>query len=128
MRMTHEIDPSVSVTAGGVTLFTYVYRPATPQVESPRPYLHPVRTLGGDTVSIFRPHDHVWHKGISLALPHVGEHNFWGGVTYVYGEGYVQLPNNGSTEHHALHHLGVVVTDGDHGEAGHGRAALGLDP
>ncbi len=41
--------------------------------------------LAGDTVPLFRPHDHVWHKGIAWSLPHVGEHNFWGGPTYVHG-------------------------------------------
>jgi hypothetical protein len=83
-------------------LFRYVYRPDDPVVESPRPYLHPVRTLGGDLVTIFRPHDHVWHKGISLALPNVGPHNFWGGPTYRRGDGYVQLPNNGTQRHDAF--------------------------
>ena len=37
----------------------------------------------------------AWHKGISLALPNLGEANFWGGVTFRRGLGYVQLPNNG---------------------------------
>ena len=50
-------------------------------------------------MSPFRPHDHVWHKGIAWSLPHVGEHNFWGGPTYVHGQGYVQLENNGSAVH-----------------------------
>jgi hypothetical protein len=108
VRMNHAIGRSVSVDAGDTTLFTYVYRPGTVQLESPRPYLHPVRTLGGDTVAMFRPHDHVWHKGISLALPCVGEHNFWGGGTYVHGRGYVQLENNGSAEHRVMTHLGIA--------------------
>jgi hypothetical protein len=108
LRMHHAIDESVTVSAGGNPLFTYVYRPDTAQRESPRPYLHPVRTLGGDLVSAFRPHDHVWHKGISLALPFVGEHNFWGGRTYVHGKHYVQLENNGSAEHRVMIHLGVA--------------------
>lgn len=108
LRMDHAIDESVSVTADGVTLFTYVYRPGTAQRESPRPYVHPLRTLGGDLVSAFRPHDHVWHKGISLALPFVGEHNFWGGRTYVHGRHYVQLDNNGNADHREMVHLGLT--------------------
>jgi hypothetical protein len=107
VRMDHAVDRSVSVSAGDVSVFTYVYRPDTAPLESPRPYLHPVRTLGGDTVSMFRPHDHVWHQGISLALPYVGEHNFWGGGTYVHGRGYVQLANNGRADHRVMEHLGV---------------------
>ncbi|SDH06525.1 PmoA family protein [Nonomuraea jiangxiensis] len=101
LRANHALGRSVAVTAGDVELFTYVYRPDTPVLESPKPYLHPVRTLGGALVSLFRPHDHVWHKGIAWSLPHVGEHNFWGGPTYVQGE-YVQLDNNGSATHREM--------------------------
>jgi hypothetical protein len=79
----------------GVEVFRYVLDDLTDQVESPRPYLHPLRSLDGEVVSIYRPHDHLWHRGLSLALPNVGEHNFWGGVTYTREQGYVQLPNNG---------------------------------
>ena len=57
---------------------------------------------GGELVSLFRPHDHVWHKGIAWSLPVVGDENFWGGPTFVSGEGYVQLPNNGSQPHRAF--------------------------
>jgi hypothetical protein len=99
VHVNHALGRSVTVSAGDVELFTYVYAPDTPQLESPKPYLHPVRTLAGDVVSLFRPHDHVWHKGIAWSLPHVGEHNFWGGPTYVPGRDYVQLDNNGSAVH-----------------------------
>ncbi len=102
MNVDHALDRSVTVSSGGVPLFTYVYRPDTAQRESPKPYLHPVRTRAGDLVSLFRPHDHVWHKGIAWSLPHVGEHNFWGGPTYVHGRSYVQLDNNGSATHRAM--------------------------
>jgi hypothetical protein len=82
-------------------LFRYVYHPSDPQLESPRPYFHPVRTLGGDLVTVYRPHDHVWHKGIALSLPNVGPENFWGGVTFRRGA-YAQLPNNGAMRHQAF--------------------------
>jgi hypothetical protein len=80
-------------------LLRYVYSAFGPQSESPRPYLHPVRTLNGDTVTDHRPADHVWHRGISWALPYVGDGNFWGGTTYVHGRGYVALANNGAMVH-----------------------------
>ncbi len=83
----------------GTELASYVYQPHEPQLESPRPYFHPVRTLAGDLVSLYRPHDHVWHKGIAWSLPNVGPENFWGGVTYRRGDGYLQLPNNGRMRH-----------------------------
>jgi hypothetical protein len=95
----HDIDSAVTVSDGETELFRYVYRPDSPQLESPKPYLHPIRTRAGHLVSLFRPWDHVWHKGIALSLPHVGEENFWGGPTYVHGQFYVQLENNGTQLH-----------------------------
>ncbi|MCV2394414.1 PmoA family protein [Actinotalea sp. M2MS4P-6] len=94
-------DPggAVDVVADGVVLARYVYLTDAPQLESPRPYLHPVRSLAGHVVTAYRPHDHVWHKGIAWSLPGVGPHNFWGGPTFVAGQGYVQLDNDGSMEH-----------------------------
>jgi hypothetical protein len=104
MTVHHTLDESITFAAGGVELFTYVYRPDTAQLESPKPYLHPVRTLAGDVVTLFRPHDHVWHKGIAWSLPNVGEHNFWGGPTF--GDGrYTQLDNNGAAVHRELTEL-----------------------
>jgi hypothetical protein len=82
-------------------LFRYVYEPDDPQLESPRPYFHPVRTLRGDVVSLYRPHDHVWHKGIALSLPNVGQENFWGGPTFRAGE-YIQVHNDGSMRHESF--------------------------
>ena len=99
LRVTHELGSSVTVRDGDVDLFTYVYQPATAALESPKPYLHPLRTRAGEVVSLFRPHDHVWHKGIAWSLPVVNDENFWGGPTYVHGQFYVQLPNNGVQQH-----------------------------
>jgi hypothetical protein len=99
----HHLDSTaVELLHDGRPLATYVHTPDTAQVESPRPYLHPVRTLGGELVTVVRPEDHVWHTGIAWSLPNVGEHNFWGGPTYVRGEGYRQLPNNGSMLHESF--------------------------
>jgi hypothetical protein len=116
VEVRHDLGRSVTLTAGDVELLTYVYRPDTPVLESPKPYIHPIRTLGGDEVSLFRPHDHVWHKGIAWALPNVGEHNFWGGPSYVHGEGYVQLDNNGTATHQEMTRLAAV---GDRAEVAH---------
>src|SRR5690606_19578166 len=92
-------DDALEVSYGKQQLLRYVYRPTEAQLESPRPFFHPLRTLVGDCVSLYRPHDHVWHKGIAWSLPNVGPENFWGGPTYVRDKGYVQLPNNGATRH-----------------------------
>jgi Methane oxygenase PmoA len=97
------VDDALRVSAGGVELARYVFEPADAQLESPRPYLHPLRTLAGDVVSRYRPPDHVWHRGIAWSLPNVtgpgGVANFWGGPTFLRGKGYTQLPNNGTTRH-----------------------------
>jgi len=96
-------DAGTALTASwdDAELFRYVYQPDDPQLESPRPYFHPVRTLGGDVVTLYRPHDHVWHKGVALSLPNVGPDNFWGGVTFRAGE-YIQVHNDGSMRHDAF--------------------------
>ena len=98
---------AVTVHYGSTPLLRYVHRPGDPVRESPRPYGHPIRTLAGGVVTIYRPHDHVWHKGLALSLPNVGEANFWGGVTWVRGQGYVQQPNNGSMRHDAFDAVAV---------------------
>lgn len=90
------------IRVGDLVLAEYVHRPTAVRLESPRPYFSPVRTLGGELVSLFRPHDHVWHTGIAWSLPVVGDENFWGGPTFVRGEGYVQLPNNGQQRHRSF--------------------------
>lgn len=102
----------LSVTFGGTELFRYVYRPDDAQLESPRPYFHPVRTLRGDVVSLYRPHDHVWHKGIALSLPNVGAENFWGGVTFRAGR-YIQVPNNGAMRHESFDTATATATTAD---------------
>lgn len=102
-------ETALTASFGGTELFRYVYRPDDPQLESPRPYFHPVATLGGDVVSLYRPHDHVWHKGIALSLPNVGPYNFWGGVTFRAGR-YVQVHNDGTMRHESFE-IAVVKDD-----------------
>jgi len=65
---------------------------------SPRPYLHPVRTLGGTTVSAHHAPDHDWHCGVGFALPDLDGVNCWGGPTYVRDQGYVWRDDHGSAE------------------------------
>jgi hypothetical protein len=102
LALTHDSGRELRIACGDTELLRYVYQPWDAQLESPRPYFHPLRTLGGKVVSLYRPHDHVWHKGIAWSLPNVGPANFWGGVTYLREEGYRQLPNNGAMVHRAF--------------------------
>lgn len=90
---------ALTFSADGRQIATYTYRPTDHQYESPRPFFHPLTTLGGDEVTISRPWDHVWHKGLSWALPNVGSHNFWGGATYTRATEYANLDNNGAMAH-----------------------------
>lgn len=96
---------------GREVLAEYVYEGDRPVAESPRPYLL-LRTRSGVEVTGHRPADHAWHSGLSLALPFVGAHNFWGGPTYVRAQGYVPLANNGTQ-----HHRAFVASDADAGGA-----------
>ncbi|MER7622258.1 PmoA family protein [Streptomyces sp. NPDC126503] len=109
-------EDSLTVRARGVDLFRYVHRPVMDPFEAPKPYLHPVRTLAGDVVTGYRPHDHRWHKGIQMTASWVSGQNFWGGGTYLRGQGYVDLPNLGTMRSLALS-----------AESGHGRAVITED-
>ncbi len=74
-----------------------VYRDGrgTIPTSTPRPYLHPVRTRAGVVVSAHHPADHDWHNGVGIAIPDVNGTNFWGGKTYVHGQGYLWLHDHG---------------------------------
>lgn len=80
-------------------LFTYVFQPEMPRSHAPRPYFHPIRSLTGTVLTGFSPADHPWHYGLSLAVPQIDGVNFWGGGTYVAGEGYLDRADHGSVEH-----------------------------
>jgi methane monooxygenase PmoA-like len=99
VRLEHIGDHTLAVYERGVELFQYVYRPDMPPFEGPKPYLHPVRTLAGDVVTAYRPHDHRWHKGVQMTVSHLSGENFWGGGSYVRDQGYVDLPNIGVMRH-----------------------------
>jgi predicted dehydrogenase len=66
---------------------------------SPRPYLHPVTTLGGTVVTDHLPADHPWHLGAGFALQDVNGTNFWGGRTYTRdAAAYVSRQDHGRIE------------------------------
>lgn len=58
--------------------------------------LDEARTLTGHVVTAYEPEDHPWHRGIGLAIPHVAGYNFWGGPTFVDGQGYVVKDDHGT--------------------------------
>ncbi|MFG1810514.1 PmoA family protein [Streptomyces sp. NPDC049040] len=84
---------------GDRTVGSYVHRPDLPARLSPRPYLHPLTTLGGAAVTESTPHDHRHHLGAGIAVPDVAGRNFWGGRTYVRDQGPTELDNHGEQRH-----------------------------
>ncbi|MFE9648597.1 PmoA family protein [Streptomyces sp. NPDC006365] len=80
----------------------YVTRPELPVRLSPRPYLHPVTTLAGTAVTELSPADHTHHLGVGVAVPDIEGYNFWGGRTYVRGQGPTELDNHGTQRHSAF--------------------------
>ncbi|MFD8275995.1 DUF6807 domain-containing protein [Streptomyces flaveolus] len=101
LRVSHTHGDHIAVTAAnGTEILRYVYRPDPEAFESRKPYAHPVRTLAGHTVTGYRPNDHRWHKGVQMTASHLSGQNFWGGNSYVHGEGYLPLPERiGSMRH-----------------------------
>ncbi len=84
---------------GDQTVAEYVIDPELDHTLSPRPYLHPVRTRAGVTVTDAQPADHRWHLGASLAVQDVAGTNLWGGRTYVRGTGYTWRADHGRIVH-----------------------------
>ncbi|TXK42771.1 DUF6807 family protein [Nonomuraea sp. C10] len=87
---------------GGSPVAEYVTSPDLPLTAAPRPYLHPVRTLGGTVVTEVRPADHPHHLGAGLAVTDLGGRNFWGGRTYVRDQGPTWLDDHGVQRHLAF--------------------------
>jgi hypothetical protein len=83
----------------GQDVARYVWQPEVPLGSSPRPYLHPVRTFAGTTVTDAAPDSHPHQFGISVAAPDVDGHNFWGGRTFIAGHGPAWLDNHGTQAH-----------------------------
>jgi len=87
-------------------LARYEFGRRMPQVHAPRPYLHPVRTLGGHPLTEVNPVDHRHHYGLSLSVAQVNGTSHWGGRTYVRGQGPTLLTNHGQQRSR-----GVTVDD-----------------
>ncbi|MER6223456.1 DUF6807 domain-containing protein [Streptomyces sp. 900105755] len=111
IRVSHVHGEHIAVEApDGTEILRYVYRPDPEAYEARKPYAHPVRTLAGRTVTGYRPSDHRWHKGLQMTASHLSGQNFWGGNTYVHGQGYLVLPDRvGSMRHDGF--TGFAVAD-----------------
>ncbi|BCY08980.1 PmoA family protein [Actinoplanes sp. L3-i22] len=92
-------DAPAVLRLGDRAVAEYTWRPDLPVALAPRPYLHPVRTLAGTTVTELMPASHRHHLGVSVAVAEVGDANFWGGRTFIPGHGPAWLDNQGTQEH-----------------------------
>jgi hypothetical protein len=101
LQLRHVTHRHVDILAGEALLWRYVYVPAVPANEAPRPYAHPVCSLAGDVLTNFRPNDHPWHHGLSLTLTSVEGVNFWGGPTHRAADGYQWRNDHGAQVHRA---------------------------
>ncbi|TCC52247.1 LacI family DNA-binding transcriptional regulator [Kribbella capetownensis] len=94
-----------------VPLAHYEFGRRMPQVHSPRPYLHPVRTLGGHPLTEVSPVDHRHHYGVSLAVAGVNGTSHWGGRTFLPDRGPTLLPNHGQQRSRGVTVAGNALTD-----------------
>ena len=71
LQLVHDIGAaSVSVLNQGRLVWRYCYAGA------PKPYVHPFATPAGEVLSLASPHDHIHHRGLTLAW-RVNGVNFW---------------------------------------------------
>ncbi len=104
-----KLPPVRTLTVDGHAVADYQDGRRIRDVSSPRPYLHPVRTLNGVVVTDHQPLDHVWHLGSGVALQDVDGINFWGGRTYTREAGqYVWRSDHGS-----ISNTGTSVEEAD---------------
>jgi hypothetical protein len=43
----------------------------------PKPFFHPLCTPAGHCLTLFEPHDHVWHRGLWYTIKFINGENFW---------------------------------------------------
>lgn len=92
-------------TFDGHTILEILDGAGTTPSSTPRPYIHPVRTLSGIELTATHPADHDWHCGLGFAVPDVDGTSFWGGGTFIKGQGYVMLDNHGRMTNERSEHV-----------------------
>jgi hypothetical protein len=73
MFVTHDTGRSISVAVGAneppVATLDYA--------SAPKPFLHPVTTPSGASMTLVEPFDHLWHRGLWFTFKFVNGDNFW---------------------------------------------------
>ncbi len=67
-----ESEHRIALQKDGVDLWAFNHDPA-----EGKPYLHPVRAVGGDVFTSLRPEDHPWHRGIWFSWKFINGVNYW---------------------------------------------------
>lgn len=69
----HDLGKSLQLHLPGEEepLWRYVYG------GKPKPFFHPLRTPAGHCVTLFEPHDHLWHRGLWFTIKYINGENFW---------------------------------------------------
>jgi LacI family transcriptional regulator len=96
-----------TLTADDQPLARYANGESMPGVHSPRPHLHPLHSLSGVAMTQITPTDHRHHYGVSMAVADVNGTTYWGGRTFVRGQGPTLLSNHGRQ-----HTVSAAVVDG----------------
>ncbi|HEX9441848.1 MAG TPA: DUF6807 family protein, partial [Roseiflexaceae bacterium] len=70
--LTHVIGQSIALTEQSAdrVVWKYIY------AGKPKPYFHPVCTPAGHCLTLFEPHDHVWHRGLWFTIKFINGENF----------------------------------------------------
>ncbi len=73
MILKHNIGQSVELAdpARELPRWRYVYN------GKPKPYIHPLCTPAGHCLTLFEPHDHLWHRGLWYTFKFINGENFW---------------------------------------------------
>jgi len=68
----HKPGKELSLAADGQTLLTYHFAS-----DAGFPWIHPVRTPGGDVLTEFAPGDHAWHRAVWFSWKILNGVNYW---------------------------------------------------
>ncbi len=73
MHLSHELGVALELRADGqeTSRWRYVYG------GKPKPFFHPLSTPSGHCLTLFEPHDHVWHRGLWFTIKFINGENFW---------------------------------------------------
>ncbi len=71
-RWHHQPGEHLSMSAGGVTLWTYHFA-----TDAGFPWIHPLKTTDGTTLTALAPPDHPWHRAVWFSWKYLDGVNYW---------------------------------------------------